>query len=156
MLTTPVKKYILAKLGGGLSTTGSMYLENGYYLGLSNTTPNADGSNFTEPSGSSGYQRIKIRSDSSSSGPVYPFVWTSTSGTGAYTQVQNQYEIHFNVATANWGDPITHVGIFTQSGQLMAYGHLIDGQGQETSITVLQGHIPTIAAGQAKISLDIQ
>ena len=155
MLTTPVKKYILAKLGGGLSTSGSIYLENGVYLGLSSTTPNADGTNFTEPN-IGGYARIRISGTSSSSGPIYPFVWTSTSGAAAYTQVQNQFEIHFNVATADWGNPITHVGIFDANGRLMAYGHLVDGQGQETSITVLNGHIPTISAGQAKISLDIQ
>ena len=155
MLTIPVKKYVLSSLAG-LSSQG--YLSTGVTLGLSSTTPTADGGtasqcNFTEPASSAGYARIAI---SGSGSVVYPFEWTSTSGADAYTEVQNKYEIHFNVATANWGAALTYVGIFDSSNRLLAYGPIVDNQGDPTSITVNQGHIPTIAVGQAKISLDVQ
>lgn len=152
MLTTPVKKYVLSTLAG-LSSQG--YLSSGMTLGLSSTQPSADGGtasqcNFTEPSAAAGYARIAISGGGS---VVYPFEWVSGSN---YTEVQNKYEIHFNVATANWGDPIAYVGIFDNSGKLLAFGPIVDNQGDPTTITVNQGHIPTIAVGQAKISLDVQ
>ena len=159
MLTIPVKKYVLAEIAGGLTSSGG-YLTEGRTLGLSSTTPTAEGGlpsncNFTEPSASAGYARVNIYS-SSSGQVVYPFEWVSTTGPDAYTEVQNKYEVHFNVATANWGDPLTYVGIFDSSNRLIAYGPIVDSQGEPTSITVNQGHIPTIAVGQAKISLDVQ
>jgi len=157
MLTTPVKKYVLATLAG-LSVPSGSYLTTGVKLGLSSTTPTVSGGtatqcNFTEPASSAGYARINI---SGSGSVVYPFEWVSTTGTDAYTEVQNKYEIHFNVATANWGAALTYVGIFDASGNLLAFGPIVDNQGDPTSITVNQGHIPTIAQGQAKISLDVQ
>lgn len=155
MLTIPVKKYVLSSLAG-LSSQG--YLSTGVTLGLSSTTPSEEGGtasqcNFTEPASAAGYERIHI---SGSGSVVYPFEWVSTTGPDAYTEVQNKYEIHFNVATANWGDPLTYVGIFDASNRLIAFGPIVDSQGEPTSITVNQGHIPTIAVGQAKISLDVQ
>lgn len=163
MLTLPVKKYILSYIGGNVSTSGSSYLNPGYYLGLSSTEPSVSGGtasecNFTEPDASTGYARIYINSQySSSSGPVYPFEWSATTGEDAYKEVWNSYEIHFNVAIQNWGAAVSYVGIFDYSGRLLAFGNIVDNQGEPTSITVLQGHIPTIAQHQAKISLvDIQ
>ena len=155
MLTTPVKKYVLATLAG-LSSQG--YMGTGLTLGLSSTQPTVEGGtasqcNFTEPAAAAGYARIAI---SGSGSVVYPFEWTSTTGPDAYTQVQNKYEIHFNVATANWGDPVAYVGIFDSNSRLLAFGPIVDSQGDPTTITVNQGHIPTIAVGQAKISLDVQ
>lgn len=160
MLTIPVKKYVLANVAGGISASGS-YLTDGRTLGLSSTTPTAEGGapgncNFTEPDAAKGYARINIYSGTQSAQVVYPFEWVSTTGPTAYTEVQNKYEIHFNVATADWGDAITYVGIFDSSNRLLAYGPVVDSQGEPTSITVLQGHIPTIAQGQARISLDVQ
>lgn len=157
MLTTPVKKYVLAKLAG-LATPSGAYLTDGLTLGLSSTEPTVVGGtasqcNFTEPSEAAGYHRIQI---SGSGSIIYPFTWTSTEGAAAYTQVQNQYEIHFNVATADWGAAIKWVGIFDSSSRLLAFGPIVGDQGSPTQITVLNGHIPTIAQGQAKISLDVQ
>lgn len=161
MLTNPVKRYILTRVGGWYSPEGS--LDTGYTLGLSSTEPTVDGGtasqcNFTEPDASTGYARINIHpTGSTSQGPIFPFEWTSTTGADAYKSVQNKYEIHFNVATANWGAAVGWVGIFDSYDKLLAFGNIVDGQGEPTTITVLQGHIPTIAVGQAKISLvDIQ
>ena len=153
MLTTPVKKYVLAQLAGGLSSSGG-YLTTGTKLGLSSTQPDVGGGtasqcNFTEPDAAAGYARISI---SGSGSVVYPFEWVTGSN---YTQVQNKYEIHFNVATANWGT-LSYVGIFDASGNLLAFGPIVDAQGDPTTITVNSGHIPTVAVGQAKISLDVQ
>ena len=163
MLTLPVKKYILSYIGGNVSTSGSSYLNAGYYLGLSSTEPSVNGGtasecNFTEPDASTGYARIYINSQyGSPSGPVYPFEWSETTGADAYKEVWNKYEIHFNVAIQNWGAAVSYVGIFDSSGRLLAFGNIVDNQGEPTSITVLQGHTPTIAQHQAKISLvDIQ
>lgn len=150
MLTTGIKKYILGEIAGGLSASGSFFSE-GYYLGLSTTEPTVDGTNFTEPTAAAGYARVYINS-SSTSGPSFPFEWVSGSN---YSQVQNKYEVHFNVATASWGT-IGWVGIFDNSNHLMAFGHLVDSQGEETTITITEGHIPTILQGQAKISIDVQ
>ena len=153
MLTNNVKRYILTTIAGFYSAEGNM--STGYQLGLSSTEPSVDGTNFTEPSASTGYARINIHPTSSSTqGPVFPFEWVPESN---YTQVQNKYEIHFNVATSSWGAAVGWVGIFDNSNRLLAFGNIVDNQGEPTTITVLTGHIPTIAVGQAKISLvDIQ
>lgn len=147
MLTTSVKKSILTAIAG-LSTSTS--LSAGYYMGLSTTEPTAEGGNFTEPAADTGYARININS-TSTSGPSFPFEWVDTN----YSQVWNKYEIHFNVAKATWGT-IGWVGIFSNSGSLLAYGHLVDEDGAETTITITEGHIPTILQHQAKISIDVQ
>jgi len=149
MLTTGVKKYILATIAGGLSASGG-FLNTGTQLALSTTEPTVDGGNFTEPPAAAGYARISVVSGAT--GPTYPFEWVT--GTN-YSQVQNKFEVHFNVATASWGT-IGWVGIFDSSNHLLAYGHLVDNQGEETTITITEGHIPTILQGQAKISIDVQ
>lgn len=156
MLTNNVKRYILTTIAGFYSKEGNM--SDGYQLGLSSTAPNVDGTNFTEPDASTGYARINIHpTGSTSQGPVFPFEWTTTEGADAYKSVQNKYEIHFNVATASWGPAITHVGIFDNQNRLLAFGNIVNGDGEPTTIIVSAGHIPTIAVGQAKISLvDIQ
>lgn len=150
MLTTSVKKYILGTLAGGLSASGANF-NQGMYMGLSKTQPTPDGTNFTEPSAGSGYEKINIQS-TSTAGPSYPFEWVE--GTN-YSQVQNKFEVHFNVATSDWGT-IGWVGIFDSSNRLLAYGHLVDADGEETTINVTSGHIPTINKGAARITIDVE
>jgi len=152
MLTNTVKRTILQAISGQVNTTT---LQPGYYMGLSITTPSSDGTNFTEPSSDAGYERIYINS-THHEGPQYPFEFDPEDP----NTVRNKYEIHFNVATANWG-VITHVGIFGNSGTgnsgtLLAYGHLVDDEGHDTSIEITTGHIPTIVKGQAKITIDVE
>jgi len=152
MLTDAVKLRILNNIAGINSTN----LQTGYWLGLSSTTPTVAGGNFTEPSSDAGYRRVYIYSSSSTSQYVqYPFIIDPNDSHSAI----NRDEVHFNVATADWGDPLTYVGIFDNSagsGTLLAYGLLVDGEGDPAPITVLKDHIPTILAGQARITIDVE
>ena len=156
MLTNTIKRQILTAISGQTTQQQSSWRTNlditvGWYLGLSLTTPAADGTNFTEPAAASGYERIWISAATTAPGPRYPFEFDPEDP----NTVRNKYEIHFNVATANWG-VITHVGIFSQSGVLLAYGHLVDDEGHDTTIEITTGHIPTIVKGQAKITIDVE
>ena len=162
MITSYYKKTIMDVIAGQLSGgTGSQAtLPVGYYLGLSTTTPTAGtatgtdaGSvtdcNFTEPSDSN-YQRIfynKIAGMPSGYDQRYPFAYPV--GTTTYDTVSNSYEIHWNVATQNWGT-ITHVGFFSANGKLLAYTALTN------SIAVNTGNIATILLGDAVISLEAE
>lgn len=73
-----------------------------FYIGLSSTKPNADGTGITEPSGG-GYQRVKIEAFSSPSGGC----------------VSNVGGISFPTSTTEWfpvGNPATHWVIFDGAG----------------------------------------
>jgi len=151
MLTDTVKLRILSAISG-ISVTN---IQVGYYLGLSSTTPTVAGGNFTEPSAEAGYKRVYIKTSDGTGHVTYPFVIDSQDPHSAI----NRDEIHFNVATANWGDPLTYVGIFDNNatgGTLLAYGLLVDSNGDPAPITVLKDHIPTILQGQAKITIDVE
>lgn len=147
MLTTTVRKAILEHI----ASLGNTELPTGRYLALSTTTPNDDGTNFTEPNDPN-YQRIDIGS-TQGEGPYYPFEWLNDAQNPTYQQIANKYEIHFNTATVNWGN-VTHVGIFTnseagQGDKLVAFAALT------TPVTVQSGHIPTIIRHAAVISVDL-
>lgn len=66
------------------------------YVGLSTTTPNFDGSNFTEPVGG-GYARQSVTASS---------FWSSISGV-----VTSLSAVDFLASGASWGT-VTHVGVF--------------------------------------------
>ena len=82
-----------------------------YYIGLSTTEPNINGSNVTEPSSEHGYARVPL---SAMSEPVNGVV-------------SNTSPIDFNESTASWG-VITHYVIYDSetvgSGNLLMYGEL--------------------------------
>ena len=94
------------------------------YVGLSTTTPNSDGSNFTEPVGA-GYGRVSLASSSVS--------WGAASGRLSSSQV----EVLFPTPTGSWAT-LTHVGFFTavSGGVLQAYEAL------ETPRTVDASSVP--------------
>lgn len=80
------------------------------YVALSTTTPNDDGTNFTEPSGN-GYARV----DATGKWP------TATAGS-----IANDVAITFPANTgSNWGT-VTHFAIFdaATSGNMLAWGEL--------------------------------
>lgn len=83
------------------------------YVGLSSTTPKADGSNVTEHSGD-GYARV------STSGST----WNSASGSGPVSN-NSAASISFPVATADWG-AFTYVVFYdaSTSGNFLGYGQL--------------------------------
>lgn len=74
-------------------------LPTAYYLGLSTTTPNADGTGITEPSSDTGYSRIKMTSFN-----------TPTDGIVTNTDI-----IDFGEAVGEYG-MITHAVFFDGAG----------------------------------------
>lgn len=82
-----------------------------YYIGLSSSTPNLDGTGVNEPSTDAGYARKELNSLS-----------TPVDGT-----VTNELAINFDESEADWGT-ITHYVIFdsdtVDSGNLLMYGEL--------------------------------
>lgn len=147
MLTNYAKNIILDGLGGDVSTSTATI--EGYYIGLSTTTPTvgtynsgtAADCNFTEPGAGSGYSKI-IYNRNSSATIRYLFGYNS-----AHSEVHNNTEIHWDVAKSNWGT-ITHVGLFDQNNHLLAFSALT------TPITVNTGFVATILAGDAVITID--
>lgn len=113
MLTHLFANQILNLLGGRLSSINYGTIE----IGLSYTTPTLEGTGYTEPSPSTGYQRMLL---------------------GAYTQSLSQLldpasnseikngtkNIFFPKAIINYDSPITHFLIFS-GNTLLAYGPLV-------------------------------
>ena len=146
MLTANTRKAILDNIAGIANTT----MPRGLYLALSTTTPADDGTNFTEPASSKGYSRVYIGPVTQEEPRNYPFEWVpAESGEDPYTQIWNQYEIHFNAATDDWGS-VTYLGIFTAAtgGSLVAYSEL------SSPVTVSAQSIPTIAQHEAVLTID--
>lgn len=90
--------------GSGITTP----LPAKYYIGLSTTAPNINGTNVTEPAGS-GYARMELNNLSTPSGGV----------------VTNTVSIDFPESTASWGTA-THFVIYDAlvNGNLLQYGPL--------------------------------
>ena len=119
-----------------------------YYIGLSTTTPNPDGSNFTEPSIPDGttdddgkpitvneYQRVSL---------------DGLMGAASNAIIKNTAIIFFNEAEHyGWGT-ITHFGIFTSKtgGTPIFYGEL------SSSVQIPKNYIPIFRAGKLQVGLD--
>lgn len=78
-----------------------------YYVGLSSTTPTADGTNITEPSGG-GYTRAEVSNFTVPSNGV----------------VSNQESIDFAVATDDWGASLTHYVLFDEGDHALLFDAL--------------------------------
>lgn len=105
-----------------------------YYLGLSTSAPDTNGSNVTEPSSSAGYARVELTS-----------LGEPTDGL-----VTNQQAINFNESTSGWGT-ITHFVVYDAegvgAGNLLMYGELT------TPRTVETATIMTIKENYLKLSV---
>lgn len=113
-----------SQFGGGSTS----WAPGTWYLGLSTTTPNSDGSNFTEPSGGS-YARVAIGNNTTN----FPAA-TSLSGV---TSKSNGAQFTFPTPTGLWG-AITYYGLFTSSsGGVPQYFNPLD-----TPVTVQNGNTP--------------
>lgn len=113
-----------SQFGSGATT----YSPATWYFGLSTTTPNDDGTNFTEPSSGS-YARVAKTNNSTN----FPAA-TTVSGE---TRKSNGTAITWPNPTANWGE-VTHYGIFTaSSGGLPEYTNPLD-----SPITIRSGNSP--------------
>ena len=111
------------------------------YIGLSTTTPDSSGSNFTEPDSTTGYSKVLIGNYNQSNTQLMD----AASG-GTISNTSNI--IFFPEATASWGT-ITHFGIFTSKSATtpIMWGAL------STSISVPSGYIPIFRAGALNVTL---
>lgn len=124
--------YFLNCVSGNLfQTKTTPAMPTKYYIGLSTTAPNVNGTNVSEPATSAGYARVELTSLSEPAEGV----------------VTNEYAINFDESTASWGT-ITHFVIFdTESGgNLLMFGAL------STSRAVEAATIMTIKEGYLKLS----
>lgn len=114
------------------------------YIGLSTTTPAADGSNFTEPSTSNGYARKLIGQYNTTSTQL---MGTPTFSAGVGT-ITNDYAIQFNEATATW-NTITYFGLFTAAtgGTPLVWGALT------TAVAVAAETIPVFRVSQFTLTM---
>lgn len=111
------------------------------YIGLSTTTPDAAGANFTEPAAGTGYSKVLIG--------TYNQANTQMMDAASNGTISNSSNIiFFPEATAAWGT-ITHFGIFTSKTATtpIMWGAL------STSIAVPSGYIPIFRAGALNVSL---
>ena len=111
------------------------------YVGLSLTTPGADGSNVTEPAANAGYTRIAISNDTSHfhAAPGQPPTGERQSNTLA---------IQFPVATLDWGQVVAVVLYDSPSGGFfLGYGLLATPQ------NIVGGDIFQIAADTLTITM---
>lgn len=95
-------------MGNVFGSQASPTIPETYYLGLSSTTPNADGTGVTEPTGG-GYGRATITSFT-----------VPTDGT-----VSNAESVDFPIATADWGSPITHYVLYDAAGNVLLWDALV-------------------------------
>lgn len=125
--------YFLNLVAGNLfRTKTNPPIPSEMWIGLSTTAPNADGTNVTEPSTSTGYSRMKL----------------DTLGEPVDGVVTNKANIDFNESTASWGT-LTHFVIFDSKsgGKLLQYDRLTTPRSVETAT------IMTIKSGYLKLSV---
>jgi hypothetical protein len=126
-----------SQFGGGLTT----WAPGTWYIGLSTTTPNDDGTNFTEPT-VGGYARVGLVNDTVS--------WPAATTTSGVTKKTNGVKATFPNPTATWGS-ISHYGLFTAlTGGTPAYTFPLDAP-----ITVRSGNTPVeFDIGQIVLQFD--
>lgn len=113
-----------SQFGGGAST----WAPATWYLGLSTTTPNDDGTGFGEPTGGS-YARVAITNNATN--------FPAASTTDGVTTKRNGAKFTFPNPTGTWGI-ISHYGFFlAATGGTPEYTNPLD-----TSITVRNGNTP--------------
>lgn len=107
------------------------------YLALSSTTPNDDGTNFTEPVEAS-YARAAVLANNTN----FPAASAGSIKNGGVA-------ISFPKALEAWTGPLTHFGIFDASsgGNLLAYGALTSSQ------SIVVGNVFTIPVDELVINL---
>jgi hypothetical protein len=127
-----------SQFGGGATT----WAPATWYLGLSTTTPNDDGSGFTEPTGGS-YARVAITNNATN----FPAAVTSSDGVTTKT---NGAKFTFPNPTGTWG-AIVYYGFFTAStGGTAQYVAPLDA-----GITVRNGNTPVeFDVSQLSMSFD--
>jgi hypothetical protein len=146
----PLSSVLNTKILNGLSGQASSFsLLPTLYLGLSTTTPNADGTGVTEPPAVAGYYRVLCAANSQSltikmSDPSLD----TTSGRYITKNTENGGEIAFPEALASWGT-ITYLVLYGSNLEPIAsaYAPLT------TPITPTAGQVVIIKAGDFSISI---
>lgn len=126
MGATDAREIIIAnsQFGSGSTT----YSPSSWWVGLSTTTPNDDGTNFTEPVGGS-YAREEVLNNSTN--------WPAATTTDGITTKSNGVAITFTDPTGSWGT-LTHYGLFTaSSGGTPQFTNPLDN-----AVTVQSGNTP--------------
>lgn len=123
--------YFLNLAAGNLfGTKTTPNIPRNYYIGLSTSAPNINGTNVHEPSSDAGYARVQL-------------TMLSEPSTGVVTNTQ---AINFNESTASWGT-ITHFVIYDSGvvggGNLLMYGMLSTPRSVEaaTIMTIKEGYL---------------
>lgn len=119
MVTTYFKNLVAGNVFGSKTTPA---IPSTYYIGLSTSAPDEDGTGATEPSSSAGYARVAI----------------SNLGDPVNGEVSNEQAISFNESTSSWGT-ITHYVIYdaATSGNLLMYGQFLIPRIVETGTIML-------------------
>lgn len=113
-----------SQFGGGATTWSPAT----WFLGLSTTTPNDDGTGFAEPSGGA-YARVSITNNTTN--------FPAASTTAGVTTKSNGAKFTFPNPTGTWGQ-VTWWGMFTaSSGGTPEYTGQLD-----TSILIRSGNTP--------------
>lgn len=149
MITRTKANSMLYDLIRSVSGSNTTY----YWIGLSTTTPDVNGNNFTEPVIPEGavdddgqaitvneYQRVSL---------------ADIMGTPSNAIIKNDAIIFFNEAEHySWGT-VTHFGIFSSktAGTPIFWGEIKDASGN-LGVAVPQNHIPIFRAGKLQIGLD--
>ena len=122
-------------------SAGTAYSAAATWVALFTTLPAEDGTGGTEVSGGS-YARVQVNQD----GATPPY-WNAPTGSPAL--IDNNGEIAFPQATANWGT-VVGCGVYDAStaGNLLYFGSLTASQ------TVNNGSTFKFAAGDLDLTLD--
>lgn len=115
------------RFGSGSPTT--------WYIGLSTTTPNDDGTSFTEPVGGS-YARVAMTNN----GTNFP----SATTVGGITYKRNGTAITWPNPTGNWGTAVAWGAFLAASGGSPRYTNLLD-----TPVAIKSGNTPVEFAASA-------
>lgn len=141
----PFARYAENKfLNEALGRTGSLDFGS-VYFGLSTTTPTESGdtiSGVTEPSGN-GYARKLVGNYNQSETIMF--------GAASGGSITNNKQIQFDMATGSWGT-CTYAILFDSTGNVIAYGLLVDGNGDPAPITPVANSVPLIPVGGAVFS----
>lgn len=115
--------------GAGVITISSVtYAPATWYLGMSTTAPNDDGTGFTEPVGGS-YARVAITNNATN--------WPAAATIGGVTTKKNGAKFTFPTPTGLWG-LLSYYGLFVvSSGGTPEFFNPLD-----TPITVQSGNTP--------------
>ena len=113
--------------GNVFGTKSSPAIPTTYYIGLSTTAPNINGTGVDEPSTDAGYARVQLTNMSEPLDGV----------------VTNELAINFNESTASWGT-ITHFVIYDSP--------TVDSGDLSTPRSVETATIMTIKEGYLKLS----